>query len=161
MLAKAITNLAALALLSGCAGDAAAPRITADHPAHPDAAASPLPTPSETLAVGSTAAVPASSEASYDHGVQHVDPKDREGPAANQQQQQKVGSGHDHHNHEMQPVTNSSPTTRPAGGAAVYACPHHPEVMSDKPGQTCPKCRMKLVEKETKAALGAGHGGHP
>ncbi|MCI0538852.1 MAG: hypothetical protein L0Z50_26905 [Verrucomicrobiales bacterium] len=27
-----------------------------------------------------------------------------------------------------------------------YTCPHHPEVVQDKPG-TCPKCGMKLVEK--------------
>ena len=41
-----------------------------------------------------------------------------------------------------------------AGAAAVaptaagqYTCPHHPEVLSDKPGN-CPKCRMKLVVKK-------------
>jgi len=28
--------------------------------------------------------------------------------------------------------------------AAVYACPMHPEVTSDRPG-TCPKCGMALV----------------
>lgn len=31
--------------------------------------------------------------------------------------------------------------------AHQYTCPHHPEVVQDKPG-TCPKCNMKLVEKK-------------
>jgi hypothetical protein len=31
--------------------------------------------------------------------------------------------------------------------AAVYTCPMHPEVKSDKPGK-CPKCGMTLVKKE-------------
>ena len=31
--------------------------------------------------------------------------------------------------------------------AHQYTCPHHPEVVQDKPG-TCPKCGMKLVEKK-------------
>jgi len=30
--------------------------------------------------------------------------------------------------------------------AAVYTCPMHPEVVSDKPG-TCPKCGMDLEPK--------------
>lgn len=31
--------------------------------------------------------------------------------------------------------------------AAVYTCPMHPEVTSDKPGK-CPKCKMDLVLKK-------------
>ncbi|HEY0008943.1 MAG TPA: multicopper oxidase domain-containing protein [Tepidisphaeraceae bacterium] len=38
-----------------------------------------------------------------------------------------------------------SAATQPA--AAKYDCPMHPEVTSDKPAR-CPKCGMKLVEKE-------------
>ena len=32
----------------------------------------------------------------------------------------------------------------PEGAAVVYACPMHPEVISDEPGK-CPKCGMKLL----------------
>lgn len=39
---------------------------------------------------------------------------------------------------------------QPAAGheshAAVYVCPMHPDVTSDKPG-TCPKCGMELVKR--------------
>lgn len=36
-------------------------------------------------------------------------------------------------------------------GQKEYFCPHHPEVVQDKPG-TCPKCGMELEEREKKAA---------
>ena len=44
---------------------------------------------------------------------------------------------HDHHHHHGAPA--ATPT--------AYTCPHHPDVVSDKPG-TCPKCKMDLVPKE-------------
>jgi Cu+-exporting ATPase len=45
------------------------------------------------------------------------------------------------------------PSPPSAGGAAVYTCPMHPEVRSDRPG-ACPKCGMAL-----EPLLGAGSGG--
>lgn len=49
------------------------------------------------------------------------------------------------------PSTPVSTATATASGsspvAAVYTCPMHPEVTSDKPGK-CPKCKMDLVLKK-------------
>ena len=47
----------------------------------------------------------------------------------------------------------------------IYTCPMHPEIRSAQPGQ-CPKCGMRLVEKEPAAGGGrtgappSGHEGH-
>jgi len=41
--------------------------------------------------------------------------------------------------------TEAGPPTSPA----VYTCPMHPDVVSDKPGE-CPKCGMSLMRKGAK-----------
>ena len=38
----------------------------------------------------------------------------------------------------------------PEGGAVAYACPMHPDVVSDEPGH-CPKCGLKLLAVEAPA----------
>jgi hypothetical protein len=40
------------------------------------------------------------------------------------------------------------PAVGPRAEATIYACPMHPEVVSNAPA-TCPKCGMKLVPRPT------------
>jgi hypothetical protein len=76
-----------------------------------------------------------------------------------------AGHGHGHGPEEKAPAQEAGTT---------YTCPHHPEVVSDKPG-SCPKCGMDLEPKKPpkkdappgdKPAAPApkvdhsGHGGH-
>ena len=54
-------------------------------------------------------------------------------------------------------VAEMDDPTAPQTGAVMYACPMHPEVVSDQPGR-CPKCGMKLLA--TPAPATAHHGDH-
>jgi hypothetical protein len=46
-------------------------------------------------------------------------------------------------------VAEAEKAAGPAVATALYACPMHPEVTSDKPGK-CSKCGMTLVKREKK-----------
>ncbi len=49
--------------------------------------------------------------------------------------------------------TDKTPTAPAHGGAHIYQCPMHPEVVSDKPGN-CPKCGMHLEHTDNAAGSG-------
>jgi hypothetical protein len=117
----------AFALLAGCAS---APPVTVgtEHPANPDAPTAALPAPSRTLALLNVPPPPV-PEAAHQTHAGHGMPS--------------------HAEHMQQGATTTVTAHATTRSAAVYTCPHHPEVTSDKPG-TCPKCKMKLVKKEPK-----------
>lgn len=107
--------LAALISLGGCAAPYADPPLPTDHPANPGAMEAPAPQRSRTLEAAEPGAVPAISGERPMHDAGH----DMAGDA------------------QPDNAAKSAP-------AALYACPMHPMVTSDKPGQRCPKCGMKL-----------------
>jgi Cu+-exporting ATPase len=54
--------------------------------------------------------------------------------------------------HAMPPAPPAAPATKPApASGAVYTCPMHPEVISDRPG-SCPICGMALEPKVVTSA---------
>jgi Cu(I)/Ag(I) efflux system membrane fusion protein len=50
----------------------------------------------------------------------------------------------------QKPAEASTDTASHSQAAAVYTCPMHPEVISDKPG-ACPVCKMDLIVKTDEA----------
>jgi cobalt-zinc-cadmium efflux system outer membrane protein len=70
----------------------------------------------------------------------------------NNQDQVKKPTENQHRDHattttKPEQKTTSEPKTDTKGEQAVYVCPMHPEVKSDKPGK-CPKCGMTLEKKK-------------
>ena len=72
-------------------------------------------------------------------GNDHVEPSRSSSSASNETSDHAPAGHHDASN-------ASTASTAPSTAAAVYTCPMHAEVTSDKPGY-CPECGMKLVAK--------------
>lgn len=107
--------MATLLPLGGCASSYSPSSFPPDHPASPEAVgASPVPR-SHTL------------------DLEEVDPVGT--PSAKEPME--------HAGHMKDAPSEASPTLAPTA-ATLYTCPMHPEVTSDKPGERCPKCNMKL-----------------
>ena len=63
--------------------------------------------------------------------------------------------GHDHGGHAHGQVHHDQPMGRAESGAhGKYYCPMHPEITSDDPEATCPKCGgMKLQPRPARKAM--------
>lgn len=126
--------IAALLILGGCASSYTEPTLPADHPANA-AAMEALPvTRWQTLDLARTDPVtPAQADAGMSHGGHETGNNAMSKPL----EPSDHGGAHGH----------DAPILSP-DGAAMYACPMHPEVTSDKPDQRCPKCGMKLMKQD-------------
>jgi hypothetical protein len=149
------TFLATLSVLSlvGCGGGTTISALPADHPGNSAAAEAPLPPRSQTLAIDDPR-IPESA----------TNPADLKPDMGDTRHDMKrMQHGHDtkgmkHDVPATRPGENAAPsaprwtpttlpTTHPAT-AASYTCKMHPQVVSNHPGK-CPKCRMKLVPRQT------------
>ncbi len=125
-----LTALIAVFALVGCNATYRQPELTTAHPANPQApvVASVRQTGTLDLSAADPVAPPVSAASAGHEG--HVAE-----PASAPR-----GQGHGEGRHD-------APASEPAG-TAIYECPVHSEVTSDKPGQRCPKCGMALVPRE-------------
>jgi hypothetical protein len=137
MFHRAAVVLALSVLGAGCTSRGERAPLAANHPANPNASESPIVPPSQTLAASDAATTARADEPA---GTQH----DMSGMSNSM-----PGMQHDDRSAATQPATTQA--------AAIYTCPMHPQVISDKPGK-CPICGMRLVVKQD--AKTVNHGGH-
>jgi hypothetical protein len=127
--------------LNGCASKGASVHVGLDHPANPDAPVSAPLSRSRVLDLASADPIEPPRAQAPASGHQHGQPPSTtQPPATTQPASAAHGASHEHH-----PPAQTTPAEQ---SAAVFVCPMHPEVTSDKPDDRCPKCGMKLVPKE-------------
>lgn len=142
----------ALLAVAGCAGPLPTdPATVGDHPANPNALATPVPPPSTTLAIPVNADLDPANAAPLPpdpHG--HVGPGDNDAlvplPGETTDGMKHDLPGMDMNGTDMNGTGPDAPATAPTTRAAAdYTCPMHSEVHADVPGR-CPICGMKLVK---------------
>lgn len=149
--ARILLTVLGITLLAGCAAQEIQTALPADHPANSQAAVASVPTRSITLrpepvnveaARNASAPVMRHDHVTTEQGASNA-AHDRDGDGA-----AEPGTADRHSEQAANGEADHEQSTRPVGAAAaLYVCPMHKDITSDKPAK-CPKCKMKLKAKK-------------